>query len=462
MNANSEYVSGREDILTSTLSIRKLFVGSVFLGGILIFMSVFWANAFFSMLFPVLIMGAYIAVTFYKDMDLPKTLIGDSYYYLGFIFTLIALVASLLTLNDREVSIGAVVGSFGAALLTTIIGLTARLMITTFSTESAERSERLEQEVEKSLDRFSVQLELMTTQVITSVTKIVSETDMSLNKTLDIQRDTQKRFSDLGETIASSVDEAISEVNKKLNKIEIDPNIITTSITNSFDTVTQNLMQVTEHQEKLNIGFQNNLKNVEAFNSNAEEAIKNQLLKSSAALNDLITQQTKAYNKSLEEIGQSILNSFGNVNELKSTIENEWKLRVSALNDETASISGIVKDTGVALSTMKENISEVADISSQAKASFKESAREISADDGVSDVMKSLKQLAESSMESSKSMREIIEEVRRSQDRLSTSLSTIDKTVDDVSNAAVVVREDLSKVYKELAEQISQISNYNA
>ena len=65
-------------------------------------------------------------------------------------------------------------------------------------------------------------------------------------------------------------------------------------------------------------------------------------------------------------------------------------------------------------------------------------------------------------MESSKSMREIIEEVRRSQDRLSTSLSTIDKTVDDVSNAAVVVREDLSKVYKELAEQISQISNYNA
>ena len=266
----------------------------------------------------------------------------------------------------------------------------------------------------------------------------------------------------MGETIASSVDEAISEVNKKLNKIEIDPNIITTSITNSFDTVTQNLMQVTEHQEKLNIGFQNNLKNVEAFNSNAEEAIKNQLLKSSAALNDLITQQTKAYNKSLEEIGQSILNSFGNVNELKSTIENEWKLRVSALNDETASISGIVKDTGVALSTMKENISEVADISSQAKASFKESAREISADDGVSDVMKSLKQLAESSMESSKSMREIIEEVRRSQDRLSTSLSTIDKTVDDVSNAAVVVREDLSKVYKELAEQISQISNYNA
>lgn len=462
MNMNSEYVSGREDILTSILSIRKLFVGSIFLGGILIFMSVFWANAFFSMLFPVLIMGGYIAVTFYKDMDLPKTLIGDSYYYLGFIFTLIALVASLLTLNDREVSIGAVVGSFGAALLTTIIGLTARLMITTFSTESAERSERLEQEIENSLDRFSVQLELMTTQVITSVTKIVSETDMSLNKTLDVQRDTQERFSDLGETIALSVDEAVSVVNEKLNKIEIDPNIITTSITSSFDIVNQNLMQVTEHQEKLNVGFQNNLKSVESFNTNAEEVIKNQLLKSSSALNDLITQKAKEYNKSLEEIGQSILSSFGNVNELKSTIENEWRLRVSALSDITNDLSGIVKETSTALNTMKENIFDVADVSTQIKTSFKVSAQKISEDEGVSDVMKSLEELAKSSMQSSKYMEEIIKEVRNSQEKLSTSLSTIDETVGDVSIAAVTVREDLSRVYKELAEQISQISNYNA
>lgn len=458
MESLNKYVSGRKSVILQTLSIRKLFLASIIIGGLLIFASVFWANAFFSMLFPVVVMAIYIAITFYKDMDLPKTLIGDSYYYLGFIFTLLALVASLLTLGDGEVSIGAVVGSFGAALLTTIIGLIARLIITTFSTESADRRERLEQEIERSLDRFTSQVEVMTSKVIASVTKISSETDASMNKTLDFQKETQERFTDVLENVSSSFELSIRRVNAKLEGIEINPEIISSSVASSFEIISAKLTKVLEDQEKLNGALKTGLSHVEGFSDSAERAVSSHLTQSSDALSELMSKQAEQYSQSLGEISNSILMSFGDVKDIKSSLEEEWRLRLEALNNETDGIAQTVQSTNVVLEQMKANVSDIASVSMAAQESLKSQVHLISEDNGISDIMVSLKELAQSTTKSSSVILEVVGELRKSQHQLSISLGSVDQTVDEVSNAAKIVNEDLSKVYRELTDQISKIS----
>lgn len=53
--------------------------------------------------------------------------LGDNFYYLGFIFTLASLCAALLELRDQP-HIEQLLGNFGIALVTTVVGVTGRVL----------------------------------------------------------------------------------------------------------------------------------------------------------------------------------------------------------------------------------------------------------------------------------------------------------------------------------------------
>jgi DNA-binding ferritin-like protein len=63
---------------------------------------------------------------------------GDSFYYLGFLFTFIALVSVMLKLGTAAFDIDSIVGSMGPALITTVVGMAVRIYITQFDPITSE------------------------------------------------------------------------------------------------------------------------------------------------------------------------------------------------------------------------------------------------------------------------------------------------------------------------------------
>lgn len=117
-------------------------------------------------------MLVYIAYMVRKRPDLLTSVLWGSLFSLGFILTLGALVASLIHLAANDYAkMNSLVGSFGAVLTATIVGLIARLAVTSSSLQSLERRGRLEFEIEYSLNAFAAQHDVLTTQVVNLVTK---------------------------------------------------------------------------------------------------------------------------------------------------------------------------------------------------------------------------------------------------------------------------------------------------
>ena len=72
---------------------------------------------------------------------------ADSVYYMGFIFTLVAMTSSLIALAyDDELRFNAIVINFGLALATTILGLSIRIMWLQLSSQSLADAESILQE----------------------------------------------------------------------------------------------------------------------------------------------------------------------------------------------------------------------------------------------------------------------------------------------------------------------------
>jgi len=84
--------------------------------------------------YPLFIMVGYAGISYLRSPNvLTWPSFADSLYYLGFIFTMVALVASLWRLaaapgsgSDAALTVDSILSQFGVALTTTILGLVAR------------------------------------------------------------------------------------------------------------------------------------------------------------------------------------------------------------------------------------------------------------------------------------------------------------------------------------------------
>lgn len=80
--------------------------------------------------------------------------LGDNFYYLGFIYTLASLSAALLQLQGEEREFDTLLGGFGIALLTTIVGIAGRVMFVQMRSEI----DQIEAEVRRDLLSTSEEL----------------------------------------------------------------------------------------------------------------------------------------------------------------------------------------------------------------------------------------------------------------------------------------------------------------
>lgn len=93
---------------------------------------------------PVIIMGVYCALGWLRTLKgsyEEKLNFGDSCYYLGFLFTISAIIMSLVLLGKtgHSMSYAALASLFGAAMFTTLLGMLIRIMLVTFGKDEQKK-----------------------------------------------------------------------------------------------------------------------------------------------------------------------------------------------------------------------------------------------------------------------------------------------------------------------------------
>jgi len=160
---------------------------------------------------------------------------ADSFYYMGFSFTLIALMISLNPFTEHaSLNPETMLRYMGIALITTVIGLIGRTVMVQFRKTVSDQEEEAKEEIEQLTTKLQEQ---MTTSI--EGFQIVSlEIDKTLNDSLKAVEETLKGFAKKEETLLEKLLEkfstvyyqTIDDLREKLEAIQIPETIFTAKL----------------------------------------------------------------------------------------------------------------------------------------------------------------------------------------------------------------------------------------
>ncbi len=130
--------------------IKKIFIIALFVKVISAVVSLPFASPWILGFFiPILAMVFYVwAGIYYRDHDeLSDEKFADSCYYLGFIFTMVSIIVCLADLPSSGGSLGDLAVRFGAAMVSTVIGLGVRVYLINFKKDITEITQAVEDDI---------------------------------------------------------------------------------------------------------------------------------------------------------------------------------------------------------------------------------------------------------------------------------------------------------------------------
>ncbi|MDP5129319.1 MAG: hypothetical protein NWQ54_00450, partial [Paraglaciecola sp.] len=263
---SKERISGWQNSVINQLSLKHIFGIAVAVGAIFIAIGVLVNSFFMGVLLPIAVMAGYCFLVTKRSIDAPRTVVGDSCYYLGFIFTLVSLIASLWLIRDvsedGQVNFNQIVSSFGLALVTTVVGLVMRLIITSFGVETKQRQEQIERDIEHSLEVFKGQIDTLTSSVITSIVKVSTETNETISNTLkrfeDANLATTKLYSESMERNIETINAVVDGMQIRIDNIAISEDMIVKPVLKSLQGLTENLTGFSNYFAKAATELQSN------------------------------------------------------------------------------------------------------------------------------------------------------------------------------------------------------------
>lgn len=279
---------------------RSLFLIAVGVGFLSVFLSIVLPMNpnFFGVFVPVVVLFCYIYFGFSSEAsNAENTQFADSIYYLGFIFTLFALCA---TLYDFEDVTDTVIARFGLALITTLIGLVVRVSLTNFNTSYTEALSRAENSLYLSVMRFDAHLKANLQHLSEFEHSITSAAQTSI----DAHQVNVDRINDVSEKAISSVSEeisaAVSRLRAELDGVDVPKNLFADKLMPPLEELKQDLSNL--HQS------------ISTFSEAQETTL--------ARLGD----HTNGLSDMLEEANRNIASSFdgfGTVNDLCNSLSHE-------------------------------------------------------------------------------------------------------------------------------------------
>ncbi len=448
MNKNDSTISGNKYKKIEHLSVRNLFLFTTVIGAFAIFFGVHLKSNLMSISLPLIIMFSYIFIVEKMDSDLPKTIIGDSYYYLGFIFTLVALVSSLISLaNNDNININSIIGSFGAALTTTIVGLIARLFITSFSVQSQMRKEQLDSEIELSLEKFIAQIETLTDISRESLIKIHYSTEDTLTKTLNKY-----------EEVNTNITDSITNLSQRINNIDIQKDLISKPIGIEIDELVGTIKKHKISYVNINKLIVKSSELLTKQFSQSDELITTHIENFENSLVGVIKKQSLSYEKTLEEISSGILTSIGEIKDTKIDTEDSINRELKNLEDHIKHISSSFDEMdSIARNSLANNI-KVSEQNILSAETISKSATKLDlVVNNVNDSFKDSELVKQSLLDMSDvifNLNNSLTETIKAAGLAKHSLSSISNVTDATSEQLV---NDISEVYSQLANRIKEI-----
>ena len=230
--------SGSEPIPPATL-----FGGSLIAGIAAILIATYLENTFFNIALPLGVMVYYIYSIRQEEAEtLSVEQKADSVYYMGFIFTLVAMTASLVSLaNSDDLRFNTIVANFGLALATTILALAIRIIWLQINSQALEDADAI---LRDKLIKMSNALYANNERIVSAMTALSSQME-------DVTEPMKENYEKLTRSFDIS-----DQVNKKL----VDLNI-------NLEIASDNVQDLAEQIETLNPEFKD-------LNENAKEAIE--------------------------------------------------------------------------------------------------------------------------------------------------------------------------------------------
>ena len=360
----------------------KLFAFLIGAGILAIAAGTYFNNLYINLAIPVVIMLYYTYTVYYEDEGaLSIEQKADSVYYMGFIYTLVAMTASLVALaNNDQLDFNSVVINFGLALTTTIIGLVVRIMWLQLDSQSLDDAESiLKDRVIKQTRKLSEETE----NIITKMTALSSQLEDATNQLTT-------NFNSLSNSFDLS-----TSVNSKLTSLTTSAENINTTFTNTAATLSNLNPQMEQLSQRVR----------EAAQTPADVREELSRLEGTSLT---IMQELSTISSTLTELRLNLTQVFegigGEMNELNVTV---GQTQTTFANNNNMLIENI--------SNMNNSIEQLQETISSNNASF-------------SDVMDSM--LA-SMMESAEAIRNRSEQLQEAINQAANAQETLDNINDD-------------------------------
>jgi hypothetical protein len=405
-SARREKLTLRRKKSRQTIDTNRLWWSSFGAGTLLIILAAWVPVPYFyfvGLVFPLIVMGIYAFLGWKHTTRLDERLqFADSVYYLGFLFTLVTLALALIylgTSSDWErVPLEELIGRFGLALATTIIGLAIRVAWVNATSDRSNAREDSELALVQAAEAFRLQLEQS------------SEAFKSLNDTyLD---ELQRAAVTSSETFQSHAESSTQALTGALN-----------SVTEAVD----------GSAEAYTTKFQERMSNFALPDEWIREAISEPVTKISNSL-DLVYGEIETVIESQKRLAadsDGVAEKFGQISESIEPLANISQ-KVSgiarAFDEVTGSLSGFLQAFDKQLSNSEQRMDRL----SQAIGRLEESVSTLTA--GM-----------HSASESSKSMLQIAEVAEKHKDALEGSLSASRQAVTSLYDELLMAARSVSR-----------------
>jgi methyl-accepting chemotaxis protein len=269
-------------------------------------------SAAFTAIIPITVMFIFLIITKFRSKHFIATeQLGDSFYYLGFLFTLTSLMAGLLSFWGNVDVGNQLLGQFGVAISTTIIGLTGRIILSQFRRPTEELTQAAETQLAQNVREFKIQLD--------------SSIDMYKQFTLELKNQNEKTFQDHTEQYTSYLKRSIEEFGKtnleiigEVKKASNEFLNIKDSLKNFNETtnnLTQNLSLMNKDIQSVSTGLKNVVTIFESSENNSVSNIKDGLAKLSLSIKD--------NSENINNYQIKISKSLGLINSQRDELEKE-------------------------------------------------------------------------------------------------------------------------------------------
>lgn len=332
-NINGESVQA--DVFDPNIAKAKLrfyFITTLGLGSALILFPIFSGIMQIVIATGMMVFYYFLGANFIKYPN-TRAVFADSMYYLGFLFTFVALVGAMMRINSSNYDIELIIGQMGPALVTTVVGMSVRIYLTQFEAITDEP----EAEAASALGQLAGNL-------IEALNTINSTTQANAKLMKDFQEKTNEQLQNftarLNAIDTTSFEKNFTQLTQSISSLSAETNSLSGQVNQARTTITNVDSEFKDLKPSLD-NLKTNIDTMEIFQSDINK------------LDSKIDETTESF----EKVSNSLQNKLGvaaqQVNQSATNISNH-------LGKTEVEIKGLSK-------TLKETVTGVVEFLSRQK-----------------------------------------------------------------------------------------------